>query len=411
MRQWQSSTTEEARGASAEIGAVSPPRTRRRWLGWAAGALLLLAGGLFLLYNRHSPAEDETTQRKSARNAAIRVIATRAHQGSIGVYLDGLGSVIPVYTVTVTSRVDGQLMQVMYHEGQMVHQGDLLVEVDPRPYEVLLTQYEGALARDQALLENARVDLDRYRALVSRNAVPEQTYATQQALVKQYEGNVKSDQGQIDSAKLNISYCRITAPIGGRIGLRLVDPGNLVTANSTALTVITQVSPITVVFTVGEDQLPAVRQKMKGRGRLEVEAFDRSQKNKLGQGRLETTDNVIDPTTGTVRLRAMFPNTSEALFPNQFVNARLLLEERRNVTLVPNAAIQRNGTSTYVWFVQPDQIVTNRAVTVGTAGPSETQILSGISPGDVVVTEGVDQLHDGAKVNAEVNGSRTGDGV
>jgi multidrug efflux system membrane fusion protein len=302
-------------------------------------------------------------------------------------------------------------MQVMYHEGQTVHQGDLLVQVDPRPYEVLLTQYDGALARDQALLENARVDLDRYRALLSRNAVPEQTFATQQALVKQYEGNVKSDQGQIDSAKLNISYCRITAPITGRVGLRLADPGNLVTANSTALTVITQVSPITVVFTIGEDQLPALRQKMKPRGRLEVDAFDRSQKNRLGQGSLETTDNVIDPTTGTVRIRALFPNTNDALFPNQFVNARLLLEERRNVTLVPNAAIQRNGTATYVWFVQPDQIVANRPVTLGAAGPSETQIVSGISSGDVVVTEGVDQLHEGAKVNAEVNGSRTGDGV
>jgi multidrug efflux system membrane fusion protein len=377
----------------------------------SGGLFLLLACGLFLLYDEHFKTVDQAGRNKTLRNAAINVIAARAHKGSIGVYLDGLGSIIPVYTVTVTSRVDGQLMEVMYREGQLVHQGGLLVQVDPRPYEVLLTQYEGALARDQALLENARVDLDRYRALVSRNAIPEQTFATQQALVKQYEGNIKSDQGQIDSAKLNISYCRITAPITGRAGLRLMDPGNLVAANSTALVVITQVSPITVVFTIGEDQLPAVREKMKTRGRLEVDAYDRSQKDKLGQGHLETADNVIDPTTGTVRLRAIFSNTNEALFPNQFVNARLLLEERRDATLIPNAAIQRNGISTYVWLVQPDQIATNHPVTLGAAGPSETQIVFGLSPGDVVVTEGVDQLHEGAKVNPEVNGSRSGDGV
>ncbi|HJT89965.1 MAG TPA: efflux RND transporter periplasmic adaptor subunit [Bryobacteraceae bacterium] len=368
-------------------------------------ALAAMAAVLYGLYLRHEQAIAASEVRKAAQYTAPNVVAARATKGSIGVYVSGLGTVIPFYTVSVSSRVDGQLMQVLYHEGQMVHRGDLLAVVDPRPYQVLLAQYQGMLLRDQALLDNARVDLDRYRVLLTRNAVPEQTYATQSSLVKQYEGNVKSDQGQIESAKLNLTYCNVTAPITGRVGLRLVDPGNLVTANSTTLVVITQVSPITVVFTISEDQLPAVRQKFNRGTRLQVDAFDRMEKDKLGRGRLETIDNEIDPTTGTVRLRATFPNANGELFPDQFVNARLLLEEKRNVTLVPNAAIQLNGAQTYVWMVQPDGIVVNHPVKLGTSGPAETQIVSGVSPGDVLVTEGVDEIHEDSRVNAEIAGS------
>ena len=411
MKQWQSSTTEAIPRTTPQPDAP-PRRRRRRWLRWILAALLVLvAGGIWLSYRRHEEAAAQAQQRKAAQNTAIKVVAARAHQGSIGVYVNGLGTVIPLNTINVSSRVDGQLMQVLYREGQMVHQGDLLVVVDPRPYQVLLTQYQGNLQRDQALLANARVDLDRYRALVSRNAIPEQTYATQVSLVKQDEGNVMSDQGLIDSAKLNITYCNVTAPITGRVGLRLVDPGNLVSANATSLVVITQISPITVIFTISQDRLAAVQQRFKPGTSLNVDALDRMQKTVLGQGRLETIDNQIDPTTGTVRLRAIFPNTNDALFPNEFVNARLLLQQKRNVTLVPNAAIQLNGTMSYVWLVQPDGIVVDRPVELGTAGPEETEIVSGISHGDIVVTEGVDQLHEGAKVEAEIGGSRSGDGV
>jgi membrane fusion protein, multidrug efflux system len=411
MKQWASSTTEEVPGA-IPTAAGPPRRRRRRWLRWlAAAALLLLAGGLFLIYERHEQAvADAQRQKAAAQNARINVTAARASKGNIGVYVNGLGTVIPVYTDTVSAVVSGQLMEVLYQQGQIVHQGDLLVVVDPRPYQVLLTQYEGNLAHDQGLLEEARVDLARYAALLTRHAIPEQTYADQQYVVKQYEGSVKTDQGQIDSAKLNLTYCHVTAPITGRVGLRLVDPGNIVTANSTALVVITQISPITVVFTISEDQLPAVRQRFKPGVNLTVDALDRTQNKLLGQGRMDTIDNQIDPTTGTIRLRATFPNSNDALFPNQFVNARLLLQEKRDVTLVPNAAVQRNGTAAYVWLVQPDQIVINRPVVLGTAGPAETEIVSGISPGDTVVTEGVDQLHEGVRVNAEVAGS-SGDGL
>lgn len=336
------------------------------------------------------------------------MVAARAHSGAIDVYINGLGSVTPIYTVSVNSRIDGQLMNVNYTEGQLVRQGDLLVQIDPRPYQVMLTQYEGMLVRDQALLDNARIDLDRYRTLVAHNAVPEQTYATQVALVKQYEGNVKTDQGQIDSARLDLVYCRITAPITGRVGLRLVDPGNIVSANSTAMAVITQIEPISVIFTISEEQLPAVRQRVRAGARLAVDAMDRMQQTTLASGVLNTIDNQIDPTTGTVRLRADFPNHNDALFPDQFVNARLRLQVKRNVTLVPNPAIQRNGSQAYVWIVGADNTVQIRNVTVGTQGPEESQIQSGVSSGEIVVTDGVDRLQPGSKVSAQINEVKTG---
>lgn len=377
---------------------------RRWWKRWLAGIAIFLFVIAIILFDRRHQQRVAANAQKAEQAPGVSVVAATARSGNIAVYVDGLGTVVPVSTVTINSRVDGQLMQVLYTEGQLVHQDDLLVQIDPRPFQVQLTQFEGALIRDQALLDNSRIDLERYRVLVARNAVPEQLYTTQKALVQQNEGNVKTDQGQIDSAKLNITYCRITAPITGRLGLRLVDSGNLVSANVTALAVITQVSPITVIFTIGEDQLRAVRQKIQAGARLEVDAYDRAQQTLLAKGSLETIDNQIDPTTGTIRLRAIFSNSSGVLFPNQFVNARLLQEERRNVTLVPNAAIQRNSSTTFVWLVQKNQTVSRQQVQVGAVGAEESEIKSGLSPNDIVVTDGVDRLRDGARVNAQIGG-------
>ncbi len=343
-----------------------------------------------------------------------QVVAAKARRGNIGVYFNGLGAVTPIYTVTVKSRVDGQLMQVAYKEGDSVHQGDLLVEIDPRPFEVQLTQAEGQLAKDEAALANRTGSISiRYETLLAQNAIQEQQVATQKALVTQDEATVKSDQGQIDSAKLNLVYCKITAPITGRIGLRLVDPGNIVHASDTnGLLVITQIEPISVLFTVAEDQLPTVLQKMRT-ATLEVDAYDREMKQKLAQGTLTTVDNQIDQTTGTVRLRATFDNKDDSLFPNQFVNARLLVQEKRGVVLLPSAAIQRSANATFVYLVKPDSTVTLRNITEGTTEGDDSEITSGLNAGDTVVMTGADKLQEGSKVNAQIpqdSSSKTGGG-
>ncbi len=305
--------------------------------------------------------------RRGAGGGASQVVAARATKGNIKVFVTGLGAVTPIYTVTVNSRVTGQLMKVQFKEGQIVHQGDLLVEIDPRPYEVQLEQAEGQLIHDQALLKNANLDLDRYKTLMKQDAIPQQQLDTQAALVTQYEGTIKTDQSQIDSAKLNLVYCHITSPITGLVGLRLVDPGNIVQATAAnGLVVITQLDPISVIFTTAEDQLPPILQQLHAGQQFMVEAWDRENKNKLADGKLETIDNQIDPTTGTLKLRAVFANADGKLFPSQFVNARLLVQQKQNITLLPNAAIQRNSQGTYVWLVKPDQTVTVRPITVGT---------------------------------------------
>ena len=299
-------------------------------------------------------------------------------------------------------------MQVHYKEGDLVHAGDLLAEIDPRPYQAQLIQDEGILTRDQALLDNARLDLARYTTLLSQNAIPEQQVATQQALVNQYQGTVKNDQGQIQMAKLNIEYCHITAPLTGRVGLRLVDPGNIVRASdASGLLVITQVQPISVIFTIAEDFLPDVLKKVRSGQHLAVEAFDRSGwTQKLATGRLATIDNEIDQTTGTLRFRANFDNRDNALFPNQFVNTRLLVEEKHGVTLVLNAAVERNSQATYVYAVNSDSTVSVRKITAGTTEGNETEITSGLAPGDAVVISGVDKLQEGSKVNTEFEEDR-----
>jgi multidrug efflux system membrane fusion protein len=344
--------------------------------------------------------------KKGGRGALPPVVAVKAVRGNIGVYYTGLGAVTPIYTVTLKSRVDGELMSIHYKEGDIVHKGDLLIEIDPRPYQVALTQAEGTLLKDQANLNNARTDLARYQTLLKQNAVPEQQLATQQATVEQDEGIVKTDQGAIDAAKLNLVYSKITSPIDGRVGLRLVDPGNIVhAADTNGLLVITQIQPISVIFTIAEDQLPAVLKRYRAGQRLEVDAFERDGKTKISQGYLSTLDNEIDQSTGTLKLRAEFANQAYELFPNQFVNARLLVQEKTGVVLLPTAAIQRNTNSTYVYLIRPDSTVTVRNITVGTTEGDQSEIASGLNPGDQVVMTGVDKLTEGAKVRVSKGGA------
>jgi multidrug efflux system membrane fusion protein len=345
---------------------------------------------------------------------AIPVVAVKAVRGNIGEYVTGMGNVTPIYTVTIKTRVDGELMEVHYKEGDIVQKGAPLVEIDPRPFQVQLEQAEGALARDQALLNNAKVDLDRYAGLLKQNAVPEQQYATQKALVAQDEGVVKADQGQIDGAKLNLVYCHIASPITGRIGLRLVDPGNIVHAADTmGLLVITQIQPISLIFPIAEDDLAKVLPRYRAGQKLRVDAFDSHKEKRLATGTLTTIDNQIDPTTGTVRLRADFPNENNSLFPNQLAWARLLVQEMTGTTLIPTGAVQLSTATTtgaYVYLVKPDSTVTVRDISMGLQEGDETQVLSGLQPGDEVVMTGVDKLNEGTKVTVQLQGEGGGGG-
>lgn len=375
---------------------------RSWWWLWLLLLVVLGYGGYRLLeYAKQSQTSTALATAKPTAQS-IPVVAATARQGDLPVYLTGLGSVTPLNTVTVHTRVDGQLLNFQVKEGQRVHKGELLAEIDARPYQAQLLQAQGQLARDQALLRQAHIDLERYKLLWSQDSIAKQTLDQQGALVSQYEGAVKLDQGLIDAAAVNVAYCQLTSPIAGRIGLRLVDPGNIVhAADANGILVITQLQPIAVIFTLAEDNLPAVYPKLQTGEQLAVDAYDRADQKKLAGGSLLTVDNQIDPATGTVRLKALFPNDDNTLFPNQFVNVHLQVETKRASILVPDAAIQRTAQRIFVYVVKPDRTVTVRSVTVGPTESGETVIEAGLTAGEVVVINGVDRLREGSIVTVE----------
>jgi multidrug efflux system membrane fusion protein len=370
-------------------------KNNRKWT-WTVIVVIILAAGLFY-YLRQSKQKASSIQADSAPRA-VPVSTAAARKGDIGVYINALGTVTPVYTVTVTSRVQGEIVNVYYREGQLVHKGDPLLDIDPRPYQAQLTEVEGQLAHDQALLNEARIDLGRYQSAFEQNAIAKQQVDDQQQTVYQYEGTVKNDQGQVENAKVNLVYCHITSPIEGRVGLRLVDPGNIVQANSTtSLVVVTQLQPITVIFSVAEDYLPQIQEQMRKGQHMVVDAFDRDQQKKLASGSLLTLDNQIDPTTGTLKLKAIFPNENDSLFANQFVNARLLVNTTHDAVLIPTAAIQRNAQGAFVYIIKQDQTATIRTITVGTTD-GDSAAVQGIQPGETMAVKGFEKLQDGVKV-------------
>ena len=362
-------------------------------------AILVIAGAVVAWWFLRTPASAPTAKGGDPNARPQPVVAAPARTGTIEVYIDALGTVTPRNMVVVHTRVDGQLMSVAFREGQTVKAGDLLAQIDPRPFEVQLTQANGQMARDQAQLKNAQVDLERYRTLLKQDSISSQQVDTQEALVRQDQGVVESDQGAIDSAKLQLVYSRVIAPITGRVGLRQVDPGNIVHASdSNGLVTITQVQPITVIYPVPEDNVPRIVKRMQGGQDVAVEAYDRGGKTKLATGRLLTMDNQIDTTTGTVKVKAEFPNPDAVLFPNQFVNVRMGVETRQNATLVPTAAIQRGAPGTFVFLVKPDQTVAVTPVKLGAVEGETTEVQSGLQAGNQVVVDGADKLRDGSKV-------------
>ena len=335
----------------------------------------------------------------------VPVVVTTVARSSIPVYLNGLGNVSPYYTVTVKSRVDGQLMKLDFNEGDLVKAGQVLCEIDPRPYQVQLDIAQATLAHDEALLDNAKVDQNRYKELVKTDAIPSQQLDTQNALVAQYQGTIKQDNANIESAKLQLVYSKVTAPITGVVGLRLVDPGNIVHASdSNGMITITQLQPIAVLFTIPEDSLPEVTQKLRAGAHLPADAYNRDQSKKLASGMLVTLDNQIDNTTGTSKLKAVFDNTDNALFPQQFVNIRLLVDTLTNQLVVPNVAVQNGQQGTFVYVVDQDSIVHLKPVKVGITTQTSADILSGITDGDRVVVDGTDRLIEGATVRVRKAG-------
>ena len=330
----------------------------------------------------------------------MSIVAETIGKGDIGITLNALGTVTSLATVTVRSQISGYLMKIDFKEGDEVKKGDLIAEIDPRPYEAALAQSKGALARDEALLKGAQVDLTRYQGLAAQNAVPRQTLDTQIALVAQDQGTVELDRAAVKAAEVNLNYCRILSPLDGRVGIRQVDQGNYVTPGDTnGIVVITQLQPISVLFTVPEDNLQAIAKRLQAGATLPTSALDRSGATKIADGTLQTFDSQIDPTTGTIKLRAIFPNENEALFPNQFVNVRLLLDTHKDVTTMSTAGIQRGVPGTFVYLVNADSTVSVRPIKLGVTDGDRVEILSGLNPGDRVVIDGADKLRDGAKIN------------
>ena len=391
-----------------DAGTPKSPRKRRQWL-WIL--LLLLFAAIFVLVLRHQDDSKKTAAGaggggRRGFGGPVTLTTAAATKGDIGVYLDAIGTVTPVYTTTIYNQVTGVVTGVYYREGQMVRKGDPLVDIDPRQYEAQVATAAGNLERDTNILAQARMDLERYRAAWAKNAIARQQLDDQEKIVLQNEGLVKADQGTLDFDKVQLSYCHITSPITGRVGLRLVDPGNLVqSSGSTALVVVTQIEPITVIFTLAQDHLDEVLAQLRTGAKLTVDAYDRNQQTKLATGKLMALDNQIDTTTGTVKLRAGFDNKKSILFPNQFVNTRLLVTTQHNMTLIPNYAIQHNGEVAFVFVIQngkdregkPESTAHVRNVKAGTTDAGMTAV-EGINPGDEVATSSFEKLQEGSKV-------------
>jgi multidrug efflux system membrane fusion protein len=370
----------------------------RTLLGIGLGLVIVAGAGWYISQTGTAPAPRQAAGRFGAGAPTPVGVATAA-KGEVPVVIRALGTVAPLHTVNVKTQITGQLLKVDFKEGQMVKQGDLLALVDPRPYDVALQQAVGQQQKDEALLKNAQTDLERYRKLVAQDSIARQQLDTQQSLVRQYEAALVMDQAAVDAAKLNVAYTKIVAPLTGRIGLRTVDPGNFVSmSDATSICIIIQIQPISVLFTIPEDTLPSVRERLKAGAKLEVRVLDRAQKNELGIGKLDTHDNLIDMTTGTVKLRAVFDNKDDTLFPNQFVNVRLLVDTVKDATVVPVAAIQRGQPGTFVYLVKGDDTVEIRVVELGATDGEKVQIVKGLQPGDQVVIDGTDRLRDGAKI-------------
>jgi len=417
---------------------VLPRGWYQRTGGWAALMAVILAASLMGCSAKKQTASSAKSGRGAGGFGPTVVGTTKATEGSIGIYVTGLGLVTPLETVSINSRVQGQIVAVKYHEGQEVKAGDPLIEIDPGPSQAAVTQAEGQLKRDTAILKDARLDLERYTEAYASNAIPKQQLNTQVAMVEQDEGTVELDHGNLDNARVQLGYCHIAAPVSGRVGLRLVDEGNMVqSSGSTALVVITKVQPITVVFPVAEDALPDILAQWRAGKTMVVDAFDRSQTNKLATGQLEALDNQVDTSSGTVKLRAIFTNEDESLFPNQFVNARLLVRTLEHATLLPNAVVQRNTDGAFVYLFKPDQPAVPAAGAAvdppaggsdagGSAGGARTNGLTGtvamqpvtitttdgnvyavegIEPGTVVVANNFNKLADGAQVTVRPAGA------
>jgi len=380
------------------------------WLIVFLSATALVA--LFVVRWVHAGATAAGAGGKFAKGGPMPVVTAVVAKGDINIYINGLGTVTAFNSVLLRSRVDGELVKVNFVEGQFVHQGDLLAQIDPSPYKALLLQAQGQLAKDTASLTNAQLDLKRYQDLLKQNlSITQQQVDTQQAMVGQIQGSIEADKGQIATATVNLKYCDIAAPLTGRIGLRLVDQGNIVHANDTGgLAVIAQLQPIAVIFTVPQDDIPRVEKAISAGKPVAVDAFGRDLKSKLAAGTLLATDNQVDPATGTLRIKASFPNADNVLFPNEFVNARLLVDELHGVTVVPSAAVQRGPETNpiYVYVVKPDKTVELKDVKIGPSEGDQTVIESGLSPGEVVVTAGVDKLQSGSQVTV---GKPTGTGA
>ena len=377
---------------------VSERRRRSRLRPWLWLSLVLAVVGAGVWYCPRPETQPKNAGRPQP-GSAVPVGVAPAVKGEMPVILSQLGTVTPLATVTVKTQINGYLTEVAFQEGQMVKKGDFLAQIDPRPYQVALEQAEGQLAKDQALLQNARVDLKRYNTLVAQNSIATQTRDTQISLVAQYEATVKSDQAQIDAQKLNLTYCHIISPVTGRVGLRQVDAGNYVqTSDPNGIVVVTQLQPISVIFTLPEDNLPEVMKQVRAGAVLAVNAYDRTGSTELAKGHLDTVDNQIDTTTGTVKLRAIFDNEDGALFPNQFVNVQLVVDTLHDTVLVPNSAIQRGAPGTFVYVMKPDRTVAVQKVKVGPTDGQHIAILSGLEPSESVIVDGTDRLRDGAKV-------------